>query len=110
MKKSDLRTGMVVEYDDGEKRVVLLNTEYGDILKEVATGTMYRKLDQITNDLTFHHGSIDKVWAPMNEATPFPVPTTYEYLIWERKPKKKIITIEVSDELKDLFKQIIEEE
>jgi hypothetical protein len=38
MKKSDLKTGMWVEYRNGEKRMVALNTKEGDVLIGIEYG------------------------------------------------------------------------
>ena len=50
MKKSDLKTGMWVEYRSGEKRMVALNTPYGDVL--VTTNSGHTKLLDFTENLT----------------------------------------------------------
>ena len=52
MKKSDLRSGMIVEYRNGLKRIVLLNSKQGDVLVG-ATG-----LNENTNNF-FAYGKMD---------------------------------------------------
>ena len=60
-RKSDLRTGMILETDTGERCVVLLNTENGN----VACGHTYMLLDNLDENLvSINTGPIMKIWQP----------------------------------------------
>jgi len=51
MEKSDLKTGMMVKYRNGEYRIVLLNTKQGDILKS-SINSKFAELVNTREDLT----------------------------------------------------------
>lgn len=96
MKKSDLKTGMVVELKDGDKMVVLLNTINGDLFKSINKGTAWDTLRYYDEDLKNNQNlglDVMKVYRYMHE---------YRYLgneklelIWEReKPTKEISSTE----------------
>lgn len=93
MKKSDLKTGMVVEIEDGEKGKVLLNTERGDIVGAVNNGDKetWFPLNRFNEDLiekdNYCGRRIMKVYA-MELGNLFAASIKkHGVLIWERKPE-----------------------
>ena len=92
-KKSDLRTGMKVVYRDGFERIIMLNTESGDML--LADGTAYTiDLSVYTDSLTTLIRNLDimKVYSNrhgLNE-------NGYE-LIWEREEAPKVKELTMSE-------------
>ena len=105
MKKSELKTGMNIYFQDGSYGTVLLGTDDGDI---VASGgddegkRVWFPLDDYTDDLSLWGRSkkVIKVTQPYNNASYL----QYEFnegIVWERKPEKTY-TI---DELISLIKK-----
>lgn len=92
MKKQDLKSGMYIEFECGNRRLILLNTHEGDVMSNIDTnyGDLKRlvnffELDNLTEDLrdnTRHNqlGDIVKVY------------NNYAKLIWER-PEENIFKI-----------------
>lgn len=87
MKKSELKTGMVVEYDDGRRRVVLLGTNDGDILVNIENGELY-DLKKYEENLRTHYKNINinKVYQPRNTICYLKSrDDSYMTLLWERE-------------------------
>ena len=58
MKLSDLKTGMWIEYRNGEKRIVVRGTEHGDILTSPVDRCGWTSFTNMDKDLT--HCSISR--------------------------------------------------
>ena len=106
MKKSDLKTGMIVELSDGEKRLVIANTLLG--LKAGSGGIAMR---YINDDLTLDsilHGDIVKVYSEPQDGRADYIGsdiswfikndcTKYSRCIWEREEPKDITVAEIEE-------------
>lgn len=96
MKKSDLQTGMIVEYRNGEERNVLLGFLGGESILQ--GGGTWAGFDYIENDLTNMSCSSRDIMA---------VYSSHKYgdkgnLLWERKEEivvKELTVAEVSEAL-----------
>ena len=90
MKKSNLKTGMIVEERNDRKMVVLLNTEYGDILRDT-TSNIYGNLESYNENLLHNNQNeldIMKIHSSAYECECLNY-GTYN-IIWERKEIKPI--------------------
>tara|TARA_R110000744_G_scaffold357580_1_gene464427 strand:- start:419 stop:745 length:327 start_codon:yes stop_codon:yes gene_type:complete len=93
MKKSELRTGMIVETIIGSKYYVSLNGMNGDTLLNIKN-TRYIPLSNICSKLNAIHNiesSIAKVYAP--KFNMFSSNISDFDLVWERKEKVKEYTM-----------------
>lgn len=94
MKKSDLKTGMWVEYRDGEKRMVALDVKgYGDILGgNGGWGTISAYLEDLICPLN-NDCDIVKIYDTnyIGQINQFP---TDVKPIWEREPEPIEMTLE----------------
>ena len=89
MTKKDLKTGMIVEYRNGEQRRVLLNTEISDILVD-DKWQVYMDLDSYNQELIFNNK--DKIFLDI----------MYVYglkhtLIWRRKEPLKVTMKQIEE-------------
>ena len=103
MKKSDLKTGYLLETRNKTKLTVMLDTEKGDILLNEC-GTYYN-INEISNDLfdiSLRDYDIMKVYRPKGKLVFFDV-EEYE-LIWQRKEDKLDIINDIVDELCERYK------
>lgn len=103
MKKSDLKTGYLLETRNKTKLTVMLDTEKGDILLNEC-GTYYN-INGISNDLfaiDLRDYDIMKVYRPKVKMVLFDV-EEYE-LIWQRKEDKLDIINDIVDELCERYK------
>lgn len=103
MKKSDLKTGYLLETKNKTKLTVMLDTEKGDILLNEC-GTYYN-INEISNDLfdiDLRDYDIMKVYRPKGKLVLFDV-EEYE-LIWQRKEDKLDIINDIVDELCERYK------
>lgn len=103
MKKSDLKTGYLLETRNKTKLTVMLDTEKGDILLNEC-GTYYN-INEISNDLfdiDLRDYDIMKVYRPKRKLVFFDV-EEYE-LIWQRKEDKLDIINDIVDELCERYK------
>jgi hypothetical protein len=90
MKKSDLKTGMWVEYEDGEKACVMLGTKEKDIL---ISDKSWLPLNAVRNDLSSSpRCSIVKVYEAKNTMSMFN--GEHLKLLWEREPQPIEMTLE----------------
>lgn len=90
MKRSELKTGMIIEDSNGQKGMVLLNTANGDIV----SGETWCPLDSLCKDLTqinYDGHTINAVYQPDSNMS-------YGYenwgrgaLLWRRPILKPII-------------------
>lgn len=103
MKKSDLKTGYLLETRNKTKLTVMLGTGKGDILLNEC-GTYYN-INEISNDLfdiDLRDYDIMKVYRPKVKMVLFDVE---EYkLIWQRKEDKLDIINDIVDELCERYK------
>jgi len=103
MKKSDLKSGMILEFENKEQRLVMLGTKIGDITCQyqnpkkfygnIVRPHDYYELDKIEEDLTSSRilGNVNKVYGMYGE------------LIWERKEEFKIEVGKWYKTLKHIF-------
>ena len=94
MKKSDLKPGMVVQYADGKKRLVVAVNDELFLMGE----NMFAELDKFNEDLIneIHHLNIVKVFQP-KEAASLNTLLQCDNCIWER-PKETVLTMqEIAD-------------
>lgn len=98
--KSDLKPGMVVEYKDGNRRLVTCCKKgiffMGDLYKTVDS------INELTEDLkcSYTNHSIDKVYIIKWEVTLDGLFNTNNLeLIWERKEPKEYTMQEIADKL-----------
>ena len=102
MKKSDLKTGYLLETRNKTKLTVMLDTEKGDILLNEC-GTYYN-INEISNDLfdiDLRDYDIMKVYRPKVKMVLFDV-EEYE-LIWQREDNLKLIEKQL-DAISAIFK------
>lgn len=102
MKKSDLKTGYLLETRNKTKLTVMLDTEKGDILLNEC-GTYYN-INEISNDLfdiDLRDYDIMKVYRPKVKMVLFDV-DEYE-LIWQREDNLKLIEKQL-DAISAIFK------
>jgi hypothetical protein len=100
MKKSDLKTGMLVVFRSGKEGVVLLG-HYDGIDNNIIwmfrtnTWTALKYVNEdLTNGLSIEHDVIEVY------STPVYNPTQKKYLLWEReKPVEELTLAEVCKEL-----------
>lgn len=117
MKKSDLKTGMWVVCKDGDRGMVLLNTENGDI---ISGDTNWGPLSSYDDDLKYKNSTLPFLNADIVKVIQ-PSANKYYYhinndanseVIWERK-KQEPVTINLNmsinaDSVRDV-ERIIEE-
>jgi hypothetical protein len=91
MKKSELKTGMWVEYEDGEKACVMLGTKEKDIL---ISDENWLGLNAVMDDLSSRstNCSIIKVYEAKNTMSMFN--GEHLKLLWEREPEIIEMTLE----------------
>lgn len=89
MKKSDLKPGMVVEYVDGDKRLVTAIKDSLFLMSECA----FASLESFNEDLTCDYSGMDivKVYQP-KEAASLNTLLECNKCIWER-PKEVVVTM-----------------
>lgn len=90
MKKQDLRSGMTVEYRDGDRRLVLLNSKNGDVLVEIINGRCIT-----VNNLKYYNEKLESLDGDGKYLDIVKVFDINNKLIWERKeiPQQINITI-----------------
>ena len=100
MKKSDLKTGMWVEYKDGDKRMVLLGTTHGDFLCDKCLTCDLRSFE---DDLSCASSDLNivKVYQPIakNDYMDKNSSTQKKYIIWERTEPTKMTVEEIQEKL-----------
>jgi len=98
MKKSDLKTGMWIMNDSGDKYKILLNTKHGDIC--IDTYGQWGSLKDINDDLTSKYKGLDiiKIFQPATED--YYCKCRDEDIIWEYKKENAPITNENNQYLK----------
>jgi len=95
MKKSDLKTGMLVEDSKGQFGLVLIGTSGGDVIVgdgKCETRTWF-PLKELNDDLTHKNSYIDsvvKVWGFSNNMHGANFSTEGRFLLWERTSKLKL--------------------
>ena len=94
MKKSELRTGMLIGFKDESIRMVLLNTPYGDICKGLYD-TSYLTIEESDpenlSDWQWGSGGVSKVYSPRSKESRLFTEGLRNYeLIWENKPVETI--------------------
>jgi hypothetical protein len=97
MKKSDLKTGMWVEFRDGRKAMVLLGTNDGDIVSSTETWfPINSNLDENLNSKLPFSNSVNvvKVYQPTSNRGYFNEKVIEMELIWEREPQPIEMTLE----------------
>lgn len=99
-KKSDLRTGMLVENRYGDKGMVLLNTAHGDVISgDGKSARAWFHLSKLDSDLKYPgmlDGDIIRVY---DNAEHFEIRDRISFdkktqLIWEREEENTIVTID----------------
>ncbi len=99
MKKSDLKSGMIIERKNGEKGIVLLNTSNGDIIGGAGGGNnkTWCGLDNYNDDLLYmglNHATIVKVYDACSNMN-FGSFNEYDLkLIWTRPVEPIELTME----------------
>ena len=94
MKKDDLRAGMIVELRDGDKGIVLLNTEHGDLLLyRDGWNNVGEYEDDLTAGVGFEEFDIIKVYQPSHKHGYAIKNWGLAKLIWERPADEPTITI-----------------
>jgi hypothetical protein len=94
MKKSELKSGMLVITRDGHKGLIMLGTPEGDSIVSDGTrnGIIWKPLSQINEDLTSEYGGgqdVVEVWSygcNMNGAS---LKMEYRTLLWKRDDTEK---------------------
>ncbi len=109
MRKSDLKTGMLVELRRGDIAWVLNDTADGDWLQWINSHQCL-SLEKYNDDLTFNYDCISK---ETNDIIKVYNPITYQYLnteeidrmkvIYERKPEMKLTRHEACKMLESFF-------
>ena len=97
MKKSDLKTGMVVETRDGFRELIVLNFNGMGENYTVNNG-VFGNLDQMRRDLTSkvnREYDIMKVYAPDNPVSSFNLDP--DNLIWERVKNNGVTELTLED-------------
>ena len=96
MKKSDLKTGMWVEYEDGEMACVLINSVHGDILTD---GKRWIALEQLKDDMShpLECCNVVKVYKPTTMTSL--ISRECLNLIWQRE---EIIEMTIEEACKKL--------
>lgn len=120
MKKSDLRSGMIVVNRKGRKGIVLLNSVNGDILGgglSILNNT-WMPLSSLDDNLNYidypnqKDSDIIKVYVPLNNKTmgSFDINNSHAFkLLWERKEETIELTIELTiDEIAEKFNVPVE--
>lgn len=107
MNKSDLKSGNIVKTREGEKYIVLLDTEYGDIIVNLSNG-LYLNLKKYKEDLSYER-DLQRYDVVAICAFDYPgdnlikhglTAMTANYLwTWERKEPKKMTVSEICKEL-----------
>ena len=95
MQKSDLKTGMLLEFSNGNFGIVLKDTEKGDVIasERAMSERIWGELSSFNEDLTYHstkasYFDIVKVYSCSKatcEMLSFENPYMLRTLIWERK-------------------------
>lgn len=110
--KADLRTGMILEDRDGNKKIVLLNTAAGDIYRYISDGdrliSNWGDIKNYNDDLTFNGGCREFDTMKVYGGNNIYIGMTNQQLIWERKSKLHITTSIAIKELSELHKQDVE--
>ena len=98
MTKSELKTGMVVEYRDGEKRIVLRDTPIGDVL---ICKDRWNSLNSYTDDLRNTTGAphidIIAVYTPMEESQMEQENWNAQTCIWRRSEVKEVKEVTIAE-------------
>lgn len=91
MNKSDLRSGHILETEDGRKWMVLRNSFFDGrdryFVIDRNGSTCYGNLEYVDSNLKSNgqSGNIEKVYKPQGNLL-FPIEDTNLTLLWERKP------------------------
>lgn len=102
MKKSDLKTGMLVVDTAGAFGIVMKDTEQGDAIvgswdrnnTEPSTSAFWTPLDSYDEDLKGLYGNITKVYGFLNNCDACLPKIKHRKLLWERKEYKLELTTE----------------
>lgn len=102
--KSDLKTGMILEFKRGEKATVLLGTENGDIFAGETWGPINGLTDDLMDIENEERGKVAKVYQPVANCyyinTKYIGGDTRDYkLLWEREETKEMTIEEIQKEL-----------
>jgi len=108
-RKSDLRSGMIVENEKGEKGIVFLNTSETDVIGGCGgvVNRMWCPLASVNDDLSLHYrdnARIVKVYEPTGNID---IGGFVGRLIWEREEEKPICTIDGVDYTESTLRSII---
>jgi hypothetical protein len=92
MKKSDLKTGMWVEYRNGIKRLVALNTRWGDVLVGFDGNACLGNFKESLEHEFLKDMDIVKVYEPYGAN--YILKPEKSSVIWERTPQPIEMTLE----------------
>jgi len=114
MKKSDLRTGMIVEWQDGTKLVVFRDVP--NLENCIVAGSTWMPLFKYEDDLTnkdYPHVNINKVYQPSKECALGKYDQSLYDIIWKRSTTRQITidgkTIDISEESFQALKRTLME-
>ena len=107
MRKSDLRSGMIVEKRKGGRGIVFLGTSYGNIIGGLGgvyngEGTTWMPLDSLNEDLTYPsapESDIVKIYQPTCNMHYGTLNLAQCNLIWERKDIIELSFEEIAEKL-----------
>ena len=100
MKKSELKTGMWVEYRNGKKVIVLLNTKGGDVL---AGGGRWNTLDYYDENLNCSFSSkCDIISAYIHGCSADALTFEGAFKIWQREEVIEMTLQEACKKLREL--------
>lgn len=100
MKKADLKTGMILELDDGEKAMVLLDTDQGDI----ASGQTWFPLTSLDNDLYDSCNRVMRIYQPESNREYAQKNWVQARLIWTRP--EEVVEMTLAQVCKSLGKTV----
>jgi len=105
MKKSDLKTGMIVEYRGGQKGIVLKDSVHGDIISSLSEQTGYLWFSHLHEDLTavsqIWSADIVKIYESQERCA-----VRVERLLWERQEIREVTMKEVCEKFGEEVKII----
>lgn len=101
--KEDLKTGMLTETDKGEFFLVLLNTEFGDVLKRIddnGISTYWNSLDDFNNNLENSYSvKIINVYTPVEKYRIGFTSILPNSLVWTRNNTTELTITEIEEKL-----------
>jgi hypothetical protein len=100
MKKSDLKSGMIIINRKGNKAIVLIDSDLGDVLGGGDTSnSTWQPLTNFNEDLTstfFKTSDIMRIYKPCNNQVAGSFDFANLQLIWERK-EEEILELTIDD-------------